>query len=167
MYHAGATLDEPRTLAHSIASFEAALKQTARAYAAMDTKGYVVAQISQQITHPLSVYFKIHDGRFQGDPQAALDFASIPFERHLSIQRTNRAIIEAVAAEGTGLELLVLDDVFCSPALCRMGTPEHAYYTDTNHVSTDGALLAQKAVGAVLDRTAGPRAIAGTTPTKG
>lgn len=146
MYHVGASIDDRRTLDHSLHSFEAALNETAKAYEAAGAKVFIVSQVPQQITHPFSAYYKIFADGFQGHRQAALDFASIDLKRHLSIQKANRDIIERSVKANPSLTHAVLDSIYCGSSICRLGTPEHSYYTDTNHISTDGALLAKHAI---------------------
>lgn len=150
MYHVGESVNAPRTVAHSLETFDAALRKTIQAYADVGAQVVLVSQLPQQITHPLSPYYKVYSTGFKGNAQEAIDYASVDFPRHLSLQRNNRQMFDEASRRHGNVQHMVLDDVYCTPSKCRMGTPSNAYYSDTNHISTDGALLARDRVRAML-----------------
>lgn len=157
MYHVGETSRAPRSLSHSLSSFESALKKTVQAYAEVGAQVVLVSQVPQQVTHPLSVYYKVFSDGFRGNAQEAIDYASIDFARHVSIQRSSRQLFNAVLLDHDNVKHLVLDDLYCPASKCSMGTPTSAYYSDKNHISTDGALLARARFRAMLQSAFTPR----------
>lgn len=140
----GVTSDAKRDQALSKSAFEAGLKQTVAAYASIGAQLYIVEQVPQQTFNVKDLYYKIYaskqDVNSSQKVKDSIRELSVSKKQHVQLQ----SFVSALFGEYTKTQQLTLinfDDILCDSEKCLMGTDQHSYYVDNNHLTTAGGLL--------------------------
>ena len=135
----GLSKNSQRSKEISRAAFEAGLKATVEAYASIGTQLYIVEQVPQQKLQVKEAYYNLYayDERNVGKQIQQL---SVSKTEHQQLQSYVNTLFKGYEQEGK-LKLVNLDDALCKAEQCSIGSATKSYYSDNNHLTTDGALL--------------------------
>lgn len=125
------------TKENSRINFERYLDSTVRKYRALDANVYVLYQIPQQKVNASYLYKKIYFFDLK-NKKNLIAFASISKREHLQLQSFNRDYFQGLQSE-KGLRVINLDEFFCDNSICHIGNETSSLYSDTDHLSNQGA----------------------------
>ena len=128
----------------SRAAFLQGLRSTVTAYRALGVPLVLVAQVPEQRHDARTLYFRtVRD--HGGIPPAALDRYAVTPAEHRRLQAWVREAMSRYQQQ-PGVTVLSLDDVYCDPGRCPIGSTDASRYHDDNHLSETGARLAVPAL---------------------
>jgi peptidoglycan/LPS O-acetylase OafA/YrhL len=121
--------------------FKTGLATTIDAYTAIGAHVYIVAQVPQQRVTPKNIYYRLFSNPSLSETQK-LDLVrtvSVPKQQNDDLQHFTRQLFDSYSTL-SGVNLVVLDDVFCRQEVCLLGDMD-SYYKDYNHLNERGASL--------------------------
>ena len=142
------TSEGPRTVEASRAAFAAAVALTAATYDSIGIRVHFVGHTPLQTYEISNLYYHLS---FRADKESEIRRLSVSE----AMDRTHESFVRSVLQQvklGAGITVTDLGEAFCGDGVCRAGTAEEAYYWDTNHLTTVGALATVN----VLERAFGP-----------
>lgn len=115
------------------------LKSTIQMYRSVGVEIFVLLQPPQQLIEPIRFYQKLYksDTFSFNEAYEFIHKVSVTYPQHLSLQRFNRVTFDRQSKEEV-VNILNPDPYFCNQTVCDFGTVDRTYYSDTNHLSTDG-----------------------------
>lgn len=135
----GLSKNSQRSKEISRIAFETSLKATVEAYASIGTQLYIVAQIPQQKLQIKEAYYNLYafDAHNVGKQ---IEQLSISKTEHQQLQSYVNTLFKGFEKDGR-LTLVNLDDALCTEDKCSIGSATKSYYSDNNHLTTEGELL--------------------------
>lgn len=135
----GKTSDGKKDKATSRIAFEAGLKQTVEAYASVGAQLNIVEQVPQQTLGVKDLYYKIYANENKSIAES-IRASSVSRQQHLQLQAFVGNLFKQ-HAQAKQLNLINFDDIFCDAEKCLIGTEQHSYYFDNNHLTTAGGRM--------------------------
>lgn len=115
------------------------LRKTTEYYDELGVAISVVGQAPLQITHPQKLYpLAFRASRSEKTRSNYIKSKSITYDEHTRLQKfVNKHFFQAL--QENKLTYYTLDDVFCGPSRCQIGTATQSFYSDYDHLSLVGA----------------------------
>ena len=121
--------------------FVNALENTIEAYRGIGVNLYIIEQIPQQITDVRRLYDHLSIlGLTDAEQEKVIASYSISRDRSNDLQAYNRKIFEKFSYQEK-VNIVNLDDYYCSTDICIIGDRNHSIYRDKDHLSEFGAKL--------------------------
>ncbi len=135
----GLSKNSQRSKETSRLAFETALKTTIEAYASIGTQVYIVEQVPLQRLQVKEAYYNLYayDKSNVGQEIRAL---SVSTKEHQQLQAYVSGLFKR-HEQARQVTLINLDKQLCDREKCSIGTSTKSYYSDNNHLTTDGNLL--------------------------
>ncbi len=135
----GLSKNSQRSKETSRAAFEAGLKATVEAYANIGTRLYIVTQIPQQKIQVQDVYYNLF-AYDKNNVSQQIQQLSVSKMQHQQLQSYVNALFKGYD-NTERLKLVSFDDVLCDHDKCSIGDATKSYYSDNNHLTTEGGRL--------------------------
>ena len=124
----------------SKSAFIYGIQKTLKRYENYDVEVVFIHQVPEQIYDPLYVFQKSFDNKKKEIRDDKLISFSINYNKFIEHQKFIRNSINNIKKEFTILKEIDFDDIFCNNLKCSIGSKNGSYYSDTNHLSINGAL---------------------------
>lgn len=126
----------------SRAVFVKSLENTIEAYRIIGVNVYIMEQIPQQTIDARKLYYHLWTFSLTDkEKERFIASQSISRNRSNSLQAYTRKIFEQLASERK-VNIVNIDDYYCSLDVCLIGDSNHPIYLDKNHLNRFGANLA-------------------------
>lgn len=135
----GLSQHSARNQQNSRVAFEAGLKETIEAYARIGSQLYVVAQVPQQKIPVQDAYYNLY-AYDKNNVASRIQSLSVSKAEHQQLQSYVNTLFKDYEQKGQ-LSLINLDDALCNQTLCSIGNATKSYYSDNNHLTTEGGRL--------------------------
>ncbi len=129
------------TMENSRLAFSEAINKTAALYQQMGIRLHVVRQVPMQYVDAKNIYWKAasNDSQQLNKNLLALSVEQSRFDQFMTFNdsawKTNHYI-----------DYVDFSPLFCQSGKCLVGTADESYYSDSNHLTTAGALLLKEAL---------------------
>lgn len=135
----GLSKNSARSQQISRAAFETGLKTTIEAYNKIGTQVYLVEQAPLQKLQVQEAYYNLYADNPSHVAQQIRQL-SVTTAEHKQLQSYVHTLFKAYEQKGQ-VKLVNFDDVLCDHEKCNIGTATTSYYSDNNHLTTDGDRL--------------------------
>jgi hypothetical protein len=120
-------------------NLRSALKSTLDTYESMGVRVHILTQAPMQLYNPKQVYGRLND-LDNLSLEASLKKFSVPFSIHAQHQQFVRSIFDSEVNVFGNAKIIDLDKLFCDSRYCLIGTPTKSFYSDDDHLSSNGAI---------------------------
>ncbi len=129
--------------------FRSALYSTIDTYESMGVNVHILTQAPMQLYSPKQVYRQLND-LDKIALEASLKRFSVPYSIHSQHQKYVRSVFTSEVRDFRKANIIDLDNLFCDSHHCFIGTSTKSFYSDDDHLSSNGAMYIKPVLVEVL-----------------